>query len=1254
MRKTAYVERMSHDRNVRTVRFHDDWLFSLGGEDRCIFQWKVTSTEGEPEMLTFEDNVNSEDEHDYCDDISLDRTLMFEMAHEGPYAIEALLETSEILSPDAVVIKPWVASAIPPTTLVPVVEDELTKHNLILEWVNGYSADAGRNNVVYALEGKTIAFPAATLVVLYDKESHSQRFFRGHSDTVLCVAVHPKKDYIMASSQMGRFARVFVWDANTCVALQRLDGHQRRGVSALAFDPTHYLATVGQDPDHILTVYDWSSGTVMSSASADSNNKVTSVAFQSSSTSLRLITAGQNHLTYWSMQGGKYLNGLPAALGQQGGLMQHFPSIAVLSETCSIIGTANGQLYLMGGRAMIRSAIAHVKGVSALHASVSRQQVCSGGKDGLIKLWSHELDCLVEFNIEESHPKLVNIRAVHYRPEQSTLIVGTRSCEIFELSSVDGKAISSTAADGREVAGASAALLSGHCTSQCWGLAVHPVRDWYATTGDDAQLCLWNIRRHVCMLRLELDAPSRAAAFSPDGTSLAVGLGSGASRGKHKKDGTFRIYALDEEPLQLVLNHEARDTKQWITALAYSPDGSSLVVGSFDHNIYIYEVIGGYIKRATFSKHKSAITHLDLSLDGQYMRSTCGGFELFYSDVTTGSHVASASALKNQEWATTTCVFNYSNQGLWPHDSRNQTSITTTGVSCNTERPKMLVSGDNFGNVQLVSFPYISSSEGCKVYTGHVSDIRSVVFSQNDSHVLTLGGSDRCIFQWRHQVDESQETAVQATLLEEDADVDLALEGMFATDGLMPLVLSPVKPYLSAMIPPSTPAVELVALPPPLSFKLTFVHGYRSDDVRNNVRYSSHGRLIVYHTAALGIIYDQSYHTQRYYTGHVSTEIISLTVTRDGRFVASGEAGPTPSVHIWDSNAGAHQSTLPRFHERGITAVGFNPAGTLLATVGLDAQHSLCVYHSSNGEWDYPCIVAHAKTSSNKVLFVQVGNDACTPTKSVNWSFDIVTGGVDHVLFWTLKDCHLLPLHGIFGNKGQIQPIPCAALVHTQLVTGTSTGHLYVWKDQRVVRAIPAHVGTVNALHATTPAGTPPAVGAGERPVETDILSGGSLSGGGLVSGGRDGHVKVWNASFSLLFDFDMEETARPSAFQSCVRSVQWDTLQHRILVGTRSADVYELSILSNQSQRLVTGHYQSELSALAVHPINPDTYATGGDDCTLRIWSISDKKMIGNILMDTAIKSIVYAPDGKTIAVGFGSNAGGRGQRKDGAVCRR
>lgn len=64
---------------------------------------------------------------------------------------------------------------------------------------------------------------------------------------------------------------------------------------------------------------------------------------------------------------------------------------------------------------------------------------------------------------------------------------------------------------------------------------------------------------------------------------------------------------------------------------------------------------------------------------------------------------------------------------------------------------------------------------------------------------------------------------------------------------------------------------------------------YRGFDCRNNLFYTQTGE-VVYHVAAVSIIYNRLQHTQRFYLGH-DDDILSLTVHPLKDLVASAQVG---------------------------------------------------------------------------------------------------------------------------------------------------------------------------------------------------------------------------------------------------------------------------------------------------------------------------------------------------------------------------
>ena len=66
--------------------------------------------------------------------------------------------------------------------------------------------------------------------------------------------------------------------------------------------------------------------------------------------------------------------------------------------------------------------------------------------------------------------------------------------------------------------------------------------------------------------------------------------------------------------------------------MRYNASGDRLAVGSHDNFIYIYNTSpdGKYKPHGKLKGHSSFITGLDWSVDGDWIRSCCGAYELLF------------------------------------------------------------------------------------------------------------------------------------------------------------------------------------------------------------------------------------------------------------------------------------------------------------------------------------------------------------------------------------------------------------------------------------------------------------------------------------------------------------------------------------------------------------------------------------------------------------------------------------------------
>ncbi|RHY25309.1 hypothetical protein DYB32_008392 [Aphanomyces invadans] len=578
------------------------------------------------------------------------------------------------------------------------------------------------------------------------------------------------------------------------------------------FNPAgNILASAGSDVDNAIVLYDWELGVVLSSVKSGPHKLLGLVFHPATSTFLAvrslvllilwsplllLLQLNKQTVLFYAPQG-RNLVRKQALMGKRG-FAQPFLSVVFVHHD-AIVGSTSGELYKFKGIELVTIVPAHTRSVAAL--AVHGTSVVSGGRDGLVKvsrLASHVLaDIVVQLWTSELEC-VSEWNSVNQMPIRSlawagpSLLVGTRDSAIFELSATDGSVQVS---------------VEMHSKGDVQALAVHPVKDKVVTCGDDATLRVWDLYRHRCVLKMALDTASRAVAYSSEGAYVAVGLGGNPRKNRHKKDARHLYQA-----------------QKVVLPAALVPHDSA--------------------------RH-SFITHVDITSDSQYLRSNCGGFELLFADLTTGSHVASATALKNQTWHTCHTIFNWYNQGAWPAVS------TKTTVTASTASATTLVVGDSQGVLKLFRFPCVRDGLPSRAYSGHVGPVQCVSFSQNRSYCVSAGLADHSLIQWKvfSALPLEKDIANPAKLVE--ADADLETEGWFVPT---PLAVAPfagsstcfelrltgrmagAKPYLSSLIPPSVLPDEPQTFP--YAFELEYAYGARLQDVRAMLAYTKSKRLI--------------------------------------------------------------------------------------------------------------------------------------------------------------------------------------------------------------------------------------------------------------------------------------------------------------------------------------------------------------------------------------------------------------------------
>ncbi|CAL8297732.1 unnamed protein product [Merluccius merluccius] len=613
------------------------------------------------------------------------------------------------------------------------VRTELPPERLKLEWVYGYRGRDCRANVYLLPTGEVVYF-IASVVVLFNYEERTQRHYLGHTDCVKCLAVHPDKIRI-ATGQIagvdkdGRALQphVRVWDSVSLSTLQIIGlGTFERGVGSLAFskaDSGHHLSVIDDCNDHMLTVWDWQKKSKIAEIKT-TNEVVLSVEFHPTDGNT-LVTCGKSHIFFWLWSG--------SSLARKQGIFGKYEKpkfiqcLAFLSTGDILTGDSGGVLLVWtrtateppsgkGPKAyqIVRQVKAHEGSVFTLCQMRNGTLLTGGGKDHKIILWDHDLRPEREIEVPEQYG---TIRAVAEGRGEEFLVGTSRN---FLLRG--------TFNDGFQVE------VQGH-TDELWGLASHPFRDMFLTCAQDRQVCMWNSSDHSLEWTRLVEEHGHCADFHPSGAVVAIGTRSG------------KWYVLDAETTDLVAIHT--DGNEQLSVMRFSVDGALLAVGSHDNFIYLYTVADKGRKYTRYGKctgHSSYITHLDWSPDNNFIMSNSGDYEILYWDVPNGCKlIRNRSECKDIDWATYTCVLGFHVFGVWPEGSDG----TDINALIRSHSRKVIALADDFCKVHLFAYPCSRAKAPSYKYSAHSSHVTNVSFLHNDSHLVSTGGKDTSIMQWR-------------------------------------------------------------------------------------------------------------------------------------------------------------------------------------------------------------------------------------------------------------------------------------------------------------------------------------------------------------------------------------------------------------------------------------------------------------------------------------------------------------------------
>eukprot|EP01038_Epipyxis_sp_PR26KG_P009336 gene9336-12580_t len=1165
---------------------------------------------------------------------------------------------------------------------------------LQLDWVYGSSTRQTRAAVHYTNEG-SILYPAGSIAVIYDKLTHQQKYFMPHIDEITAIDVHLGSGLAASASKGEGDIQLSIWETKNTdgVILKSISCGQVNGISAVKFSSNgQFIFAAAQDPIHSVLIFRVSDGSLIASTAGGSKKILALACSESVLTSpIRVLQGGISHfklLSFIPSQGlinvksGSYGSGVKKTNTLCVASLPLQPTVAEEGSDGGgtgnefVIGMSDGSLGLISRNdnkvAAFNpihkgpiTAICIIKNKDGTIEEPPVYKIVTGGKDGFIRILDGELSPTSEFNLYDisknnlfglyPNGRFYGFRSLSVNKLGNKILYSTAASEINELDVPTGQNVNGTIVD---VNGNIVPLVNSNYRSELRGLCSHPFRDECITIGADKILRIWDLAKKTIITSIELPDIGNTASFAPNGQLIAVGLGNTAhldpinpKTEPRKLNGNFLILSYLQSKLNIIYLAVTSTAADLVTTTTFSPDGTRLYVGTRDGSIYVYDALNNFKTISTLaSLHENPLDSIDITYDGKFIVSMSKN-EVVIWDTLSFTPIKSPTdkfeylAGFGLDYFTRQGVYGINCVGVFPQpvvSHGNNVFLPEVTSLTQSATKSLLATGDNYGQIKLFSNPAIDFFSPNKRYLAHSrGGISKVVFSHDDSYLLSIGKTDRLLVQWKVLKESTQPDVfkVNDRIIKEIVPVlnTNDMNGNFFNTFIMKSTVdftnicnndntnsnksNPVQCNLKSIVgvgnnfaAASVIPMEEDGLYPALSLSIIPAAYYCG----HGEIVTSFGKVAAVLDGSKGPLPSQKVWSP---TNNSSDSIVSVVaVSTDGRLVGvsyyNNKTG-TSSLLLYSAPIGEIVHILEESIPGCIQAMKFSYDAKFLACVSNDEFHTLHVFKSINdhsNSWSYSHNTQVSRGDINQITFIApIGAsvnelDKILPSDLVNntphdpFVYHLATAGNGNIKFYRIDGTNLVSTYGNYHSDSQASSITAlASLFHYGLtITGDKDGKIHLWKGKhRSFYFQGTHNKAITAL-ATF-----------ESSKEK------------IISGSYDG-VKVWNVlnadiNSNLLFFITFESIFNRSVdtcglsslnssslhINSYVTAISSDVENKRILLSLSSSALLLVSTDSNSVQSIAEG-ISSTVNGITTHLTDPNLLVTVSSDKVVRLWDVT------------------------------------------------